>query len=323
MVNELEELDHTMFDITVPGILTQTTLAALGYSWMYALTRRSKLSILAATPPFALNILHAGTYTLCSALDVFTWLSYGVIHFISPFLCAFWLWLFASPGAVSIFAWSFGLQNCLGIITHLSLPTAAPWYGDQYGYPLPAGNYSMPGSAAGLVRVDAVLGTHIYANAFKASPLVFGAFPSLHGAFSCCCFFFVARYSRKGSFVMGFYVLWQWFSTMYLRHHWRIDLLGGLVYSAFVFSCFYRSLVHIDRAYAFGTSGGNGWQRLFEGTSWQGFFDGRGSKVYTVLEGTSEDSSDGSSQRPSSDVELEKDVEASWVKEMGVMVSDR
>lgn len=125
----------------------------------------------------------------------------------------------------------------------------------------------MPGSAAGLVRVDAVLGTHIYANAFKASPLVFGAFPSLHGAFASCCFLFVARYSRRGAYTMGFYLLWQWFSTMYLRHHWRLDLLGGLVYSSLAFSLFYPSLGKLDRAYAHGSSGGNGWQRLFEGTS--------------------------------------------------------
>lgn len=131
----------------------------------------------------------------------------------------------------------------------------------------------MPGSAAGLVRVDAVLGTHIYQNAFKASPLVFGAFPSLHGAFSCCCFFFVSRYSRRGGMLVGFYVLWQWFSTMYLRHHWRIDLLGGLIYSAFAFSLFYRSLQRCDRAYLRGMSGGNGWERLWEGTKLQSIFE--------------------------------------------------
>lgn len=38
---------------------------------MYALTRRTKLSLLATVPPFALNILHAGTHTLCGPLDVF------------------------------------------------------------------------------------------------------------------------------------------------------------------------------------------------------------------------------------------------------------
>lgn len=246
-----------------------------------------------------------------------TWLSYGVIHFISPFLAAFWLWLFASPGVVSIFAWAFGIQNCLGIITHLSFPTAAPWYGDQYGYPLPPGNYSMPGSAAGLVRVDEVLGTHIYQNAFKASPLVFGAFPSLHGAFSCCCFLFVARYSRKGAFLLGFYVLWQWYSTIYLRHHWRIDLLGGLIYSAFVFSIFYRSLVRIDRAYALGVNGGNGWQRIFEGTRFQCLFDGKLERGYEMV---MESSEDGYSGRTSVDAMVDEyrtdDLEASWVDDL-------
>ncbi|TVY67521.1 Inositol phosphorylceramide synthase catalytic subunit AUR1 [Lachnellula suecica] len=297
-VNYLERADHQIFDITFTGVLIQAVCSVLGYSWMYALTRRPTLSILAALPPFLLNILYAQTHSLTPALDVFAWLSYGVIHFVSPFFAAFWLWLFASPGVVSIFAWCFGIQNCLGIITHLSFPTAAPWYGDQYGYPLPAGNYSMPGSAAGLVRVDAVLGTHIYQNAFKASPLVFGAFPSLHGAFSCCCFLFVARYSRKGSFILGFYVLWQWFSTMYLRHHWRIDL----------------SLGRIDKAYALGFSGGNGWQRLFEGTRLQYVFDWQPEKEYELVR-ASDTSSDGdSSPEPG---RRSEDLEAAWAKDLG------
>lgn len=38
---------------------------------MYALTRRTKLSLLAALPPFLLNILHSATHKLCSPLDVF------------------------------------------------------------------------------------------------------------------------------------------------------------------------------------------------------------------------------------------------------------
>lgn len=172
----------------------------------------------------------------------------------------------------------------------------------------------MPGSAAGLVRVDAVLGTHIYANAFKASPLVFGAFPSLHGAFSCCCFFFIGRYSRKGAFLLGFYVLWQWFSTMYLRHHWRIDLLGGLAYSAFAFSFFYRSLGKIDRAYATGVSGGNGWQRLFEGTRLQYLFDRKPERGYTVVMSGSEDDENGrKSIEPAVRSFGEGDIETGWV----------
>jgi len=70
-VNYLERADHRIFDITFTGVLTQCICSVFGYSWMYALTRRPKLSILAALPPFLLNILYTGTHSLCSALDVF------------------------------------------------------------------------------------------------------------------------------------------------------------------------------------------------------------------------------------------------------------
>jgi hypothetical protein len=70
-VNYLEQADHRIFDITFTGILIQCICSVFGYSWMYALTRRPKLSILAALPPFLLNILYAGTHSLCGALDVF------------------------------------------------------------------------------------------------------------------------------------------------------------------------------------------------------------------------------------------------------------
>lgn len=141
----------------------------------------------------------------------------------------------------------------------------------------------MPGSPAGLVRVDKVLGTHLYEKAFKASPLVFGAFPSLHGAFSCCCLFFVGRYSRKGRFMVGFYVLWQWFSTMYLRHHWRLDLLGGLVYAAFAFTLFQRFIRKKEKEFAEGTSGKAGWNRLFEGTRLENFWEVDGADAKFML----------------------------------------
>jgi hypothetical protein len=76
---------------------------------------------------------------------------------------------------------------------------------------------------------------------------------------------------------------------MYLRHHWRIDLLGGLIYSAFAFSIFYRSLQRIDKAYTVGVSGGNGWQRLWEGTRFQFLFDGKPEKGYELVMQESEE----------------------------------
>lgn len=96
--------------------------------------------------------------------------------------------------------------------------------------------------------------------------------------------------------------------------------MGGLVYSAFAFSFSYRSLGRIDRAYATGVSGGNGWQRLFEGTRLQFWFDHRPEKGYMVVMGSSED---GESGRTSVDDAMREnrqgDLEAAWVKDEGVM----
>jgi membrane-associated phospholipid phosphatase len=274
-VKILERRDMQIFGLSPIGLTLQCVIAFYGFLWVFTLSRRPRFALLGALPPFLLNLLYLGTHHLSAPLDVFAWLSYGVIHFVSPFLCAAWLWFFAPPGIVGAFAWSFGLQNCLGIITHLLFPTAPPWYGDQYGYPLPPGNYSMPGSSAGLVRVDKVLGTHLYENAFKASPLVFGAFPSLHGAFAACCFLFIGRYSLKGRYLLGFYLLWQWWATIYLRHHWRIDLLGGLAYAAFAFTIMQGFISRKEQDFEKGISGQPAWQRLWQGTPLEHFFEAR------------------------------------------------
>jgi hypothetical protein len=104
---------------------------------------------------------------------------------------------------------------------------------------------------------------------------------------------------------------------MYLWHHWGVDLLGDLLYSAFVFSMFYRSLLRIDKAYAFGVSGGNGWQRLFEGMRLQYAFDTQSEKDYELVMG-SDSSTD--EESVSSSIEQERkdgDLEAAWVEDLG------
>lgn len=276
-VRVLETRDAQVFAVdNVAGVFAQVFIGAYGWLWASFVIDPTLSSLPTSALPFffaplVLNGLHhLAQGDLHMALDVLAWLSYGVIHFVSPFFCAVWLWLFAPSGIVGCFGWSFGIQNCIGIAIHLLYPTAAPWYGDQYGYPLPEGNYTMPGSPAGLVRVDRVLGTHLYTNAFKQSPLVFGAFPSLHGAFSCCCLFFMGRSSSRAKWIVGAYVCWQWWATMYLRHHWRLDLIGGLFVSGLGFTL---QLPAIHRAEVDDKRRNNGWNRLFAGTRLHGYWD--------------------------------------------------
>lgn len=77
--------------------------------------------------------------------------------------------------------------------------------------------------------------------------------------------------------------------------------------------------MQVDRAYALGSSGGNGWQRLFEGTSWVHAFDSKQNKGYSALGNNSE----GSSERTSLELEMDEDLESGWAKEAGVTVSNR
>ncbi|KAK4051434.1 hypothetical protein OIV83_002918 [Microbotryomycetes sp. JL201] len=230
-----------------------------------------------------------GTYQLsklpiCDGLDLFAFASYGALHFASPIIAAWWIWGFGCQGAANVFGWCLGLQNLAGLMTHLAFPNASPWFYDQYGVDAAVPDYSYPGSPAGLIRVDHILGTHIYAKAFGKGPVVFGAIPSLHAATAICCSLFVARYSRgiKGLTFAWFYSFWMFWATQYLHHHWAIDLLVGTAYAAIAFLIAERAflrkldLEHQDKSLT------NGWERL-----WHGIRDGENYSNGLYLSGTS------------------------------------
>lgn len=88
-------------------------------------------------------------------------------------------------------------------------------------------NYSMAGSPAGLARIDKLFGLDMYTSNFTASPLVFGAFPSLHaGSATIEALFLSHVFPKLRPFFIG-YTLWIWWATMYLSHHYAVDLVGG------------------------------------------------------------------------------------------------
>ncbi|KAK7205539.1 hypothetical protein BZA70DRAFT_278353 [Myxozyma melibiosi] len=168
-----------------------------------------------------------------SLLDVLAWLPYGVMHYGGPVVCAMLVFIFGSPGTLPCFARSFGYMNLTGVLIQLMFPSAPPWYEVLHGF-APA-DYSMPGSPGGLARIDELFGLDIYSSAFGASPLVFGAFPSLHSGFSVLECMFLSHVFPRLSFMFIFYVLWIWWSTMYLTHHYFIDLIGGAILALTVF----------------------------------------------------------------------------------------
>lgn len=177
------------------------------------------------------NVLAA---TNNSFLDVLAWLPYGLIHFTSPFVVAIFIFLFAPPTSLRSFGFAFGYMNLTGVLTQLLFPAAAPWYLNLHG--LEPANYSMDGSPGGLARIDQLLGVDMYSSTFENSPLVFGAFPSLHSGCAVMDVLFLCWLFPKYSIVWWSYASLLWWSTMYLTHHYFIDLIFGAALSVTFFS---------------------------------------------------------------------------------------
>ncbi|KAK9369749.1 hypothetical protein V1509DRAFT_433281 [Lipomyces kononenkoae] len=176
-------------------------------------------------------------------LDILAWIPYGLIHFGAPFVCSAIIFLFAAPGTLPVFAKSFGYMNLIGVSIQLLFPASAPWYENMYG--LAPATYDIRGSPGGLARVDLILGLDLYTSSFTASPMVFGAFPSLHSGCAVIEVLFLAHvFPRLTPFFFG-YILWIWWSTMYLTHHYFIDLIGGAVLSATVFYIVSRNFLPV------------------------------------------------------------------------------
>lgn len=207
----------------------------------YFLLKINKNKLLFALLIFSCPLLNLVNY-LASInqnfkLDLLSFISYVLLHLIIPILTSIYLYLFQIPGILSCYSWSLGLQNILGLITHLILPSSPPWFIHLNGINSIA-DYSTLGYAAGLTRIDTSFGNHLTTNGFHKSPIVFGALPSLHSAMAFLTCIFISYFSNSSflSILSIFYVLLQWFSTIYLDHHWRLDLFVGMCYSIVSFS---------------------------------------------------------------------------------------
>lgn len=239
--------------------------------------------ILLASSWFILNLAYWCREPLYVQKDLLAWFSYVLLHFFAPLFTAIWLYVFHAPGSLKLFSFALGMQNISGVFTHLLFPNAPPWFIHLYG-PDAEANYDLPGYAAGLTRVDLAMGTHMHSDGFHKSPIVFGALPSLHSAMAVMCFFFVSYYSRWTFLkiaALSFVVL-QWWATIYLDHHWRLDLIAGLLYAITSFTLLYvwkggfrrvdRNFVDARLRYDF-RNGSTMGMRVFRNTKLQNFFD--------------------------------------------------
>lgn len=77
------------------------------------------------------------------------------------------------------------------------------------------------------MRIDRLFGTSGYTNAFGSAPLVFGAFPSLHSAAATISGLFLTHFFPRFKIAYWAYVGTLYWATMYLTHHYLIDVTAG------------------------------------------------------------------------------------------------
>lgn len=107
----------------------------------------------------------------------------------------------------------------IGYIGYVVFPAAPPRFTLTYNAPLPS----------------LFLHHFLQSNWDKAAAVMLGAFPSLHVGLSSISIIFAYRYRRvlpKGNlflYIVTPLTVNLWFSTVYLRHHWVVDIIAGWI----------------------------------------------------------------------------------------------
>jgi hypothetical protein len=124
------------------------------------------------------------------------------------------------------FLWGFMMLNVLAFCIQVLWPVAPPWFVGTH-----MGAHEVIGNAAGLLRVDAMMGNHHFAGVYAKSAYVFGAMPSLHVAVPV----WVAIWVKGPVRVLAIlHALGMSFFAVYFGHHFVLDILAGALLAGFV-----------------------------------------------------------------------------------------
>lgn len=156
-------------------------------------------------------------------LDLLFTVPYAVF-FIVPIVYAAYLFRFDRP-RMRYFLWSFAIANFIAFVIWTLVPAAPPWYVRLYGCEV---DLSTPPYAAGLLRVDALLGIGYFESFYSRASQVFGALPSMHCAFPTIGLLTAWRFTRWNTrWIHITYALLMFGASVYLDHHWIVDGLAG------------------------------------------------------------------------------------------------
>jgi membrane-associated phospholipid phosphatase len=157
-----------------------------------------------------------------NGLDIGLSLVY-ISHFFFPLAMAFVFWL-RERILYYRFVATLMFTSFAAFLTFLAMPVAPPRFAFQFGEALP------------IVDIVAAVSAQISWEGFSwmygnlvGNPVA--AFPSMHAAYPTLVLLFLFERWRKTALLWVPVTVTIWFATVYLGHHYVIDVLGGVVYA--------------------------------------------------------------------------------------------
>lgn len=148
-------------------------------------------------------------------------------------------WDMSKHGSTRVhpYLWGLLLLHVLALAIQVVFLVAPPWFHLQ-----PLEPHEVIGNAAGLLRVDELIGIPYFKGVYSQSAYVFGAMPSLHVAVPTWVTLWLKGRWRIAA---AFFTLVMSFYAVYLGHHFVLDLIAGVLLAMLVWVLIQRlSAVH-------------------------------------------------------------------------------
>lgn len=137
-----------------------------------------------------------------------------------------------SPQRVHLYLWGLLLLHVIALAIQVVFPVAPPWFHLQ-----PLGPHEVIGNAAGLLRVDELIGIPYFEGVYSQSAYVFGAMPSLHVAVPV---YMTLWLKGRVQIAAAIFSLIMAFYAVYLGHHFVLDLIAGALIAGLVWLAMQR-----------------------------------------------------------------------------------
>jgi membrane-associated phospholipid phosphatase len=151
------------------------------------------------------------------------------LHFALPLGFGFLLWL-DNRSRFRQFVLGIVLLSYAGWITYLAYPAAPPWLASNENY-LPQVHKIIQSTLA--IFPEKLHLPTIY-HQFNPNPVA--AMPSMHAAYPTLVFLFALSFWGLRALIFLPYLLFVWFSIVYLGEHYVIDIIGGVLYAGLFFA---------------------------------------------------------------------------------------